>query len=238
MAAACCRTLAPSTSPGISLHPPALRCARRQRGGCPRPASLLARTQPACTQRSKLPAPPVLRRRRAVSGRKSGDRRQGSAWRRAAPVWGSTRAAGPRRGVVRAANHGEGKNPRWGQTAGKPAPAALCLVAGCPYMSGWRTSNFYCRSRVSDSEYLPSAHSEKAMEKGQHVLLSRDNTVARSQQILLDEASEEASPISSPSRKRLKGSGSWSDEDEEGAASVRQTASCEATPRNLSLIHI
>ena len=108
-AAAACRTLAPSSSPGIPLLPPALRCARRPRGGCPRPASLLARPQPACTQRSKLPAPPVLRRRRAVSGRKSGDRRQGSTWRRAAPVWGSTRAAGPRRGVVCAANHEEGK---------------------------------------------------------------------------------------------------------------------------------
>ena len=100
VAAACCRTLAPSSSPGIPLHPPALRCARRPRGGCPRPASLLARPQPACTQRSKLPAPPVLRRRRAVSGRKSGDRRQGSTWRRAAPVWGCTRAAGPRHAVV------------------------------------------------------------------------------------------------------------------------------------------
>ena len=100
VAAACCRTLAPSSSPGIPLHPPALRCARRPRGGCPRPAYLLACPQPARTQRSKLPAPPELRRRRAVSGRKSGDRRQGSTWRRAAPVWGRTRAAGPRRGVV------------------------------------------------------------------------------------------------------------------------------------------
>ena len=85
-------------------HPPASPCpqVRASAAGRLSPPRLPPRPPAARLHAAQqTPAPPVLRRQHARSGRKSGGRRQGSAWRRAAPVWGSTRSAGPRRGLVR-----------------------------------------------------------------------------------------------------------------------------------------